>query len=130
MHMQVPWSVFANALQRHYLRVTASPRPLSTRDLANLHHRLGDESRVSLNDFDNFWKWFGKVSKQIHLQKNLPLWVKGVIFGFVTKKDSQELLKNESDGCCVIRFSDKNPGQFAIAYLKVRSSARGVVPLD
>jgi hypothetical protein len=95
-HMQssVNWTTLANAIQRHYLRVTEAPRPLAPADLDYLKSKvdaclllLTALTVVSLpqlpagvtkqDQFDAFWKWFGRVSKAIHLQKNLPMWTKG-----------------------------------------------------
>jgi len=118
MQIQIPWSQFANALQRHYFRVVSTPRPLASKDLDYLHGKFGDTDVISLNDFDTFWKWFGKVSKQIHLQKNQPLWTKGVIYGFLTKREAAELLKMQGEGTFVIRFSEKNAGQMSVVYVR------------
>jgi hypothetical protein len=118
-HMQssVNWTTLANAIQRHYLRVTEAPRPLAPADLDYLRSKL--PAGVTKQDqFDAFWKWFGRVSKAIHLQKNLPMWTKGVIYGFLSKSAAEELLQPHPDGSAVLRFSDKNPGQFALAYKK------------
>lgn len=43
-----------------------------------------------------------------------------VIYGFITKREAAELLRPHGEGTFVIRFSEKNAGQFAIAYVKVR----------
>jgi hypothetical protein len=38
---EIAWARFANALQRHFLRVTQGARPLSRGDLQYLHSRFG-----------------------------------------------------------------------------------------
>lgn len=38
-----------------------------------------------------------------------------VIYGFITKEESLEKLKSASEGTFIIRFSESNPGAFAIA---------------
>jgi hypothetical protein len=41
-----------------------------------------------------------------------------IIYGFISKQDSNSLLQNQLSGTFVIRFSEGNAGQFAIAYRK------------
>lgn len=44
---------------------------------------------------------------------------RSVIYGFTTKKECSELLKGQPEGCAMVRFSEKNAGQLAVAYVKV-----------
>src|SRR5947209_2181988 len=41
MHTQINWTTLANAIQRHYLRVTEAPRPLAPADLDYLKSKVG-----------------------------------------------------------------------------------------
>lgn len=50
--------------------------------------------------------------------KFLPFWSKGVIYGFINKAQANALLERQPSGTFLIRFSEGNAGQFAIAYRK------------
>jgi len=65
---------------------------------------------------DKFWPWFGQVLLTIHFKRKIyEMWLEGVIYGFITKEESLEKLKTASEGTFIIRFSESNPGAFAIA---------------
>lgn len=110
------WPQLANALQRHFLRVTQGSRPLSHSDLAYLRARIGHGERLNVAEFESFWRWFGKVLYKIRHHRFLPFWVRGVLYGFLSKRDTCLLLQNQPPGTFLIRFSDSNPGELAIAY--------------
>lgn len=46
-----------------------------------------------------------------------PMWVKGYIYGFISKVDCDALLASHEEGSFVIRFSDRFPGKYATAYV-------------
>mmetsp|Transcript_30647 Transcript_30647/g.85838 ORF Transcript_30647/g.85838 Transcript_30647/m.85838 type:complete len:610 (+) Transcript_30647:1-1830(+) len=117
------WVRFANLLQNHYMKATRQDpelpdRPLSLHDINYIHRLLfyGQET-VSQKDFDSFWKWFGKVLQKIRHQKPFcQLWNKGLISGFVSKPEANELLQGQQAGAFLIRFSERAAGKLAIAY--------------
>lgn len=45
------------------------------------------------------------------------MWVKGYIYGFISKSECDNLLANHEDGTFTIRFSDRFPGKYATAYV-------------
>ncbi|KAH3743472.1 transcriptional repressor [Pelomyxa schiedti] len=121
---EVPWSKFANLLQTYYLVATRQSqerptRPLSIQDLEYLRNvKLGREGAITIPIFEKFWDWFGAGLEKIRHQKNLcTLWVKGFIYGFITKEDSETLLRSQEEGVAVIRLSDRFPAKFAAAYI-------------
>jgi len=57
---------------------------------------------------------------RIHYQPHLcPLWVRGLICGFISRVEAEAILENASRGAFIIRFSEQCPGQFAIAYVPI-----------
>jgi len=66
---EIPWPQFANALGRHFLRVTQGSRPLSKDDFRYLHSLLDNSHVISIDHLDKFWKRFGKVLYKIRHQK-------------------------------------------------------------
>lgn len=69
--------------------------------------------------FVRFWGWFGRIVHKIRHQKAFAsLWLNGLIYGFLSKIQAEEILKGESAGTFLIRFSERVPGKQAIAYVK------------
>ncbi len=46
----------------------------------------------------------------------LALWNSGLIYGYVSREELQQVLQHEDAGAFVIRFSEQHPGQFVIHY--------------
>jgi len=46
------------------------------------------------------------------------LWLKGLIFGFISKEEAEEILQKQPQGTFLLRFSERSAGQFAVAYVK------------
>jgi hypothetical protein len=131
---------FANLLQRHYLRATRQEasdptRPLSRYDLEHIHvNQFQGADTVTVNSFTKFWDWFGKVMHSIrHHKPFLFLWLKGyvsktsctahllsprLVYGLISKEDAERLLEGQPVGTFVTRFSERRPGQVAIAFSK------------
>lgn len=121
---EISWAKFANTLQSYYLGATRQNpeqpnRPLTLKDFEFLNALKFDSSTtVTLQAFDNFWEWFGAALEKIRHQKNLcPLWLKGYIYGFISKVDSEKLLSSFEEGSFLIRLSDRFPGKYACAYV-------------
>lgn len=123
----VPWAVVANQLQWHYLEITrqdtARPaRPLSLHDMAYLHSRLSGRPTVDADTFAAFWhSWFGvAITGLRHSRLINALWGRGYIMGFISKAGAERLLRDQrcGAGTFLLRFSERAPGSFAIAYVK------------
>jgi len=122
---EIPWALFANTLQLHYLRATNQDpmkpvRPLSVKDINYLHvTKFASRAVISQEDYDEFWKWFGKILYRVrnHQKHILPLWIKGLIYGFLSREESDTILKNAAPHSFLIRFSDRRPGHFVVVYV-------------
>lgn len=118
----ISWYRLANWLQRRYLSATrqnlTSPvRPLSSHDLSYLRKlKFEDRNMVTPSDFDKFWEWFGPILHKIRYQRHIcTLWTRGLICGFLTREEVDDVLRNELPGTFLIRFSERCE-QFAVSY--------------
>jgi len=123
------WCRFANAFQKRYLLATKQDRqrqkrPLSLQDLLYIYSIKfspippNELTAITIASFDNFWNWFGPVLYRIRYQRHLlVLWLNGLICGFVSKQESEKILRGASRGAFMIRFSEQRPGELAIAYI-------------
>eukprot|EP01105_Mastigella_eilhardi_P025433 TRINITY_DN6915_c0_g1_i1.p1 TRINITY_DN6915_c0_g1~~TRINITY_DN6915_c0_g1_i1.p1 ORF type:complete len:770 (-),score=235.43 TRINITY_DN6915_c0_g1_i1:117-2318(-) len=122
--MEISWARFANTVHSFYLTATRQhtefpARPLTLKDFEYLSTLKFDRNNVvNLQAFDRFWEWFGPGLEKIRHQKNLcPMWIKGYIYGFISKADCDSLLANHEDGTFVVRFSDRFAGKYSAAYV-------------
>lgn len=122
---QAPWCRFANWLQRRYLMATKQnlqnpQRPLTPEDflyISRLKFGSGSPSFISLAQFESFWEWFGPALHKIRYQRHLcTLWISGIVPGFLTREEADVCLKNEQPSTFLLRFSERAPGKFAVAY--------------
>lgn len=122
---EVPWEYLCNHIQYHFIRSTRQDsvkpdRPLSLFDLNYLARRsFNDKRMITKDDYDQFWNWFGLVCRRIRHQ--LPfhsLWMKGLVWGFISRKDSERVMESEPPGTFLIRFSESNPGKIVVSYVK------------
>jgi len=127
---ETQWFKFANALQKRYLYATKQDqinpsRPLSYQDINFIYHTKFEQNTVptsitiiTVKQYEEFWKWFGPYLYKIRYQRYfLNLWVGGLICGFVSRNESEQVLSNtKSPGTFIIRFTESCPGIFAIAY--------------
>ena len=110
-----------------YLQCTRQPllnplRPLSFSDMMYMHMKLRNKTHISASDYEVFWAWFGQFMQKIRHQKPIStLWMAGYIIGFITKSSAIKILEHQADGTFIVRFSERVPGQFAIAYVKKRA---------
>lgn len=120
---EIPWPMFANKLQRHFLRATRQDpikptRYLSRHELTYIHQNFfGGQPMVSQAAFDLFWGWFGKNLQKLRYQRHVcSMWQSGLIYGFISRFQVDEALKNEEAGTFLIRFSERHAGLFAVGY--------------
>jgi len=120
---EVPWFAFANTLQRHFIRATRQDpqrpsRCLSTMDLDYFHDKFfGRSMSVTAKAFEQFWAWFGKCIQKLRYQRHIgPAWSSGLIHGFVSRQAVDIILRDEEPGAFVVRFSERDAGNFSIGY--------------
>jgi hypothetical protein len=125
---QVSWQKFANTLQYHFLKATkqelSQPRRiLSNYDLNFIQNKFfNNKTIVSQEDFDEFWKWFGKAMQKIRYQRHIcSMWQNGLIYGFMGRDQVNASLKDQEIGTFLIRFSERHSGQFVIAHIGVEN---------
>lgn len=74
-------------------------------------------------DYDEiliFLKRFGPMLHKIRYQRHINgLWARGFICGFLNRDEVNAVLGNEQIGTFLIRFSERNPGAFVIAYVAI-----------
>lgn len=123
---EIPWPRLANTLQQHVLRATKQDlfkprRYLTNYDLNYLHHKFLDaKDIIAQKDFDIFWEWFGKAMQKIRYQRHIcSMWQNGLLYGFISKTDVEKSLENQEPGTFIIRFSESQSGQFAVAYVSL-----------
>lgn len=129
--LEIPWPQFVNTLQRHFLIATKQDmvRPKRALSLYDFHYInsqfFGNRTIIQQKDFDNFWNWFGKSMQTLRYQRHIStLWQNGIIYGFMNRDDVNAALVNQDSGTFIIRFSERNPGQFGIAYCSVEHPVR------
>lgn len=132
---EIPWAAFANAMQLHYIRATKQDpmkpvRPLSLKDIEYLHlTKFAGKTTVNQEDYDAFWAWFGTILYKIrnHQKHILPMWIKGLIYGFLSREDADRLLQTPTaePGSFLIRFSDRCAGQFVVVYVSRTKKENG-----
>jgi len=120
---EVSWPQFANYLQIHFLRATrqdvAKPmRALCAEDFEYLFtEKFNRKMMLTQKDVDIFWEWFGPALHKIRHQKAFfAMWIKGLVYGFVSKPVAEQMLKRERAGTFIVRFSERKPGKVTIAY--------------
>lgn len=94
-------------------------RQLVARDLTFLREAAvqtagadGNATDAMLFDAKPFWVWLRKALKL--LQALRPYWESGAIAGFVGRNEAVEMLAEQPDGTCVVRFSSTVPKAFAV----------------
>eukprot|EP01090_Pellita_catalonica_P001139 TRINITY_DN10846_c0_g1_i1.p1 TRINITY_DN10846_c0_g1~~TRINITY_DN10846_c0_g1_i1.p1 ORF type:complete len:608 (+),score=60.48 TRINITY_DN10846_c0_g1_i1:195-1826(+) len=136
-HLEVPWALFANTFQLHFVSATRQDlsrpsRVLSGDDLQYLHQRwFGNKSMVTCADFEKFWSWFGKSLHTLRYQRHVGnLWKNGFIYGFLTKDGVGCSLRNAAAGSFVVRWSENHPGSFAVGYKHLDTVKHYLVKAD
>jgi hypothetical protein len=136
------WCQFCNALQRRYLLATkqdplAPIRPLALQDMHYLFQvkfssNIGvaapaNDTPVSSKVYDNFWAWFGPGLHKIRYQRHMcPLWVRGLICGFLQRGETERVLQSAPPGSFLLRLSERVEGKFALDYVVLDNNERKI----
>lgn len=138
---QVQWKVFANELTSYFCKAIRQDlmksRGLSLGDFYFLQkHKLycADDGAVSVNQYYNFWEWFGKILRELRFKKKLlPLWNLGLIYGFIDKDQLMQYMQYQKPGHTLLRFSDSHPGGIAATAIIVQGTPKlwnGLIRVD
>ncbi len=80
--------------------------------------KLKGDTNIGEAKFNEFWDWFGAGLEKIRHQKHMAsLFLSGLVIGFISKSWCENVLNSQEEGSFLIRFSDRNPGRIAIAYV-------------
>lgn len=120
---EIPWPLFANSIQRYFLRASKQDflqpkRGLSIYDLDHIHsHFFNSQPTVDYKSFQRFWDWYGKVLHRLRYQRHVAaLWTEGLIFGMVGREGVCEQLVSRPPGTFLMRFSESSAGFIAVGY--------------
>jgi hypothetical protein len=125
---EVPWVDFARMLACWWSKKTGSvKRPLGESDLMYFQARLyglhekdcsggGHHLRISRKRIFNdplsaeitfsFWDWLYHAAKLMSPKKLGRLWEAGLIYGFASKQQTEEVLRRSAVPCFLIRFPE------------------------
>jgi hypothetical protein len=119
----VPWVLVANKIQLHFLRATRQDlgnpqRFITPAEFDYMHLRYFDRSpMISLNQFQDFWNWFGKTAQKIRYTRSVSLmWQAGLIYPFTGRDTITAALQNQDPGVFLVRLSERVAGSFTVAY--------------
>lgn len=120
---EIPWPLFANTIQRYFLRASKQDplqpkRGLSLYDLDHIHsHFFNSSPTVDYKSFQRFWDWYGKVLHRLRYQRHVAaLWTEGLIFGMVGREGVCQQLVSRPPGTFLMRFSESSAGFIALGY--------------
>ena len=128
---QCQWPSMCNYLQRHLIHATRQnvcqlARIFSLAELSYFQRTFFRSNTVSLAQFQEFWKWYGKAAHKIRYSKHvLALFLQGLLCGFIAKSEMELALSGRPPGTFMIRFSERNAGSFSIAYVSQDPNANG-----
>jgi len=122
------WSRFLNALNVRWMRVTRQEadsgiavmlqRALCASDFRFVAGFFRNAPvSVSRDEVMTFYSFFGKATH--HYRHNLPfrqIMLEGLVWGFLSKDQSKEMLGAHPEGSFVIRASKSTPGSFCLSW--------------
>jgi len=121
----VPWPDIARLLHDHFVQVAkVDYRPLSQTDLQVIKEKL-EKDEVTLQAFSLLWRWFRSLEDSINLIRDD--WFKlqpKVIYGILTRAQTDVLLRDSPVGTFILRFSEKpeNLGCLVLGYVEDKKS--------
>ncbi|OQR70404.1 signal transducer and activator of transcription 5A-like [Tropilaelaps mercedesae] len=131
----VPWGQMAHVLSTkfkwatgralsesnlHFLATKAFRSPNLGPDIHDLMLNWGQFCKDQLpNRGFTFWEWFYAIMKvtREHLR---GLWTDGLLWGFISRRETEDLLLQKQDGTFLLRFSDSELGGVSVAWVSGR----------
>jgi len=125
----VTWTEFAPFLSDDFLQVTKIEyRPLNGTDLQVIKEKLelqSPEGKVTRQAFASIWSWWQALENaMIQIQMD---WCKDqpkIIYGILSRKRTEDLLRGMTSGTFLLRFSENNAGALALAYVEENKTIR------
>lgn len=129
-HRKVPWPDLSRVLSAHFevivgtalthahLQCLASKlfRGQTTVDYSNRHATWRQFAKSPLRDGNfSFWEWFNAAMILIANEAK-EIWNHGLIIGFISRKEAENMLQYTAPGTFLIRFSDRILGGLTIAF--------------
>lgn len=119
----LPWPFFVNSIQHYFLKATRQDLKYPTRGLSRRDLHYFSQFFFSFNlsierkPFQAFWGWFGKVLHKLRYQRYMStLWIKGLLYGLLSREGVWRFLHDQPVGTFILRFSESNAGSIAIGY--------------
>ena len=118
---KVPWSELASTLTSKWGRELNCKFPLSPRAIAYLGQKIfrgeqyNEDSMVTWGMFNRenmpkrpftFWQWFDSVMALMKNKLCIYHWNDRAIVGFIHRRECEQILGNQRNGTCLMRFSD------------------------
>jgi len=119
---------FCNVLQLHFfysiaikLNLSYDIRMLSPPDFDYFKiNYFRNNTMINIEEYDSFWENYGAHISLLRKEKHfVKLWQKGLIYGFISRQDTHNILNNLNAGTFTIRFSDRNPGSIVVVYKSI-----------
>jgi hypothetical protein len=135
----VSWFLFTNRLNEFFVRATRqdlleisclseellSLLPVPKRALEPyvfdyIHHsKFGGKDSISLDDFEDFWDWFGALCHQYrHNMIVRSMYLSGLIYGLISNADCDTLLQGKDDGLFMICNTGKSEFQIFFTHCR------------
>ncbi|EDV28348.1 uncharacterized protein TRIADDRAFT_53912 [Trichoplax adhaerens] len=108
---------------------TADPVTVNDNDLVN-RDVFVNNAKAGLADRYSVGEWIFMCLEAISKPANLlsTLWKEGNIIGFISKAEAESILQSEPIGTCLIRFSEKSPGNLTVPYKDAQNLIRWTKP--
>ncbi|XP_022670376.1 signal transducer and activator of transcription 5A-like isoform X2 [Varroa jacobsoni] len=101
----------------HFLATKAFRNPTLNRDTQDMMLSWGQFCKDQLPERTfTFWEWFYAIMKVTREHLRL-LWNDGVVMGFVSRREAEEMLLTKHNGTFLLRFSDSELGGISIAWV-------------
>lgn len=109
-----------------FLAGKAFRMPMHTGDFDNLVLSWAQFAKEPLSDRSfTFWEWFYAVLK-VTREYLRPLWQEQTMLGFISRKQTEDLLTQCQQGTFLLRFSDSELGGVTIAWVGESTQEVGV----
>eukprot|EP01130_Rhizamoeba_saxonica_P017861 TRINITY_DN876_c0_g1_i4.p1 TRINITY_DN876_c0_g1~~TRINITY_DN876_c0_g1_i4.p1 ORF type:complete len:616 (-),score=104.47 TRINITY_DN876_c0_g1_i4:1129-2976(-) len=121
---QISWPFFCNKIQEQFIlntrpKTTLAERPITYHEFQYFKQKIiGQKNTVTLNEAQTWFAGFSQIQRAIRFKRHIySLWVSGFIYCFMSKESCTNVLAQQGIGTFILRFSESQPGLFAIAYV-------------